>query len=67
MGMLNPEPYREKVRELEAYLKCNIPEEILKARDTALEEAKNDESQGERELNEIETAALAAAIATYIY
>jgi len=63
MGMLNPEPYREKVRELEAYLKCNIPEEILKARDTALEEAKNDESQGERELHEIESAALAAAIA----
>lgn len=63
MGMLNPEPYREKVRELEAYLKCNIPEEILKARDTALEEAKNDESQGEREVNEIESAALAAAIA----
>ncbi len=63
MGMLNPEPYREKVRELEAYLKCNIPEEMLKARDTALEEAKNDESQGEREKNEIESAALAAAIA----
>ncbi|KAK1744873.1 condensin complex subunit 1 [Skeletonema marinoi] len=52
MGMLNPEPYREKF--------CNIPEEILKARDTALEEAKNDESQGERELHEIESAALAA-------
>ncbi|KAL7500027.1 hypothetical protein ACHAWT_007982 [Skeletonema menzelii] len=63
MGMLNPEPYREKVRELEAYLKCNIPEEILKAKDTALEEAKNDESQGEREIHEIESAALAAAIA----
>jgi len=63
MEMLNPEPYREKVRELEAYLKRNIPEEILKARDTALEEAKNDESQGEKELHEIESAALAAAIA----
>ena len=63
MGMLNPEPYRAKIRELEAYLKCNIPEEILKARDTALEEARNDESQGEREIQEIESAALAAAIA----
>ena len=63
MGMLNPEPYREKIRELEEYLKSNIPEEILKARDAALEEAKNDESQGEQELLEIESAALATAIA----
>ena len=41
MGMLNPDLYRTKIRELEAYLKSNVPEEILKARDAALEEAKN--------------------------
>jgi condensin complex subunit 1 len=76
MGMLNPDLYRTKIRELEAYLKSNVPEEILKARDAALEEAKNagsDEDAGEgsggsdanvqRELKEIERAALAAAIA----
>jgi condensin complex subunit 1 len=76
MGMLNPDLYRTKIRELEAYLKSNVPEEILKARDAALEEAKNsssDEDPGEsvgdnnanveRELKEIERAALSAAIA----
>mmetsp|Transcript_1590 Transcript_1590/g.3412 ORF Transcript_1590/g.3412 Transcript_1590/m.3412 type:complete len:1390 (+) Transcript_1590:152-4321(+) len=73
MGMLNPDLYRTKIRELEAYLKCNVPEEILKARDAAIEEAKNNninEESGEegdgntkKELAEIESAALAAAIA----
>ena len=77
MGMLNPDPYREKIRELEAYLKSNAPEEISKARATAIEEAKNKISDedgevvggedsvenAERELAEIESAALAAAIA----
>lgn len=63
MGMLNPEPYRDKITELEAYLKSNVPEEILKARDAALEETKNDEDGTMRELQEIESAALAAAIA----
>ena len=83
MGMLNPELYRSKIRELESYLKDNVPEEILKARDAALEEAKNqndddesgdavdgenagngdDNGNTEREVQEIEAAALAAAIA----
>ena len=64
MGLLNPEPYREKVCELENYLKSNVPEEILKARDAALEEAKNDDSETTNvELEEIQSAALAAAIA----
>lgn len=80
MGMLNPDPYREKIRELEAYLRRNVPEEISKARAAALDEAKNksggddDDDVGEiggeesvanteRELEEIESAALAAAIA----
>eukprot|EP00578_Thalassiosira_sp_NH16_P013282 CAMPEP_0181126046 /NCGR_PEP_ID=MMETSP1071-20121207/27397_1 /TAXON_ID=35127 /ORGANISM="Thalassiosira sp., Strain NH16" /LENGTH=1435 /DNA_ID=CAMNT_0023211575 /DNA_START=62 /DNA_END=4367 /DNA_ORIENTATION=+ len=76
MGMLNPDLYRTKIRELEAYLKCNVPEEILKARDAALEEARSnkeeeDKSQpGEdavgdvdKDIEEIESAALAAAIA----
>ncbi|KAL7445188.1 hypothetical protein ACHAXH_009750 [Discostella pseudostelligera] len=77
MGMLNPDPYREKIRELEAYLKSNVPEEISKARSAAIEEAKNKSSEddgeagsgkdsvanAERELAEIESAALAAAIA----
>ena len=77
MGMLNPDPYREKIRELEAYLKSNVPEEISKARSAAIEEAKNKSSDedgevvggedsvenAERELAEIESAALAAAIA----
>lgn len=72
MGILNPDLYRTKIRELEAYLKCNVPEEILKARDAAIEEAKsNNEEESregggdntEKELAEIESAALAAAIA----
>jgi len=72
MGILNPNLYREKIGELEAYLKDNVPEEILKARDTALEEAKQydeesdeagDEAEKEKNLREIESAALAAAIA----
>mmetsp|Transcript_7744 Transcript_7744/g.13486 ORF Transcript_7744/g.13486 Transcript_7744/m.13486 type:complete len:1395 (-) Transcript_7744:164-4348(-) len=76
MGMLNPDLYREKIRELEAYLKDNVPEEILKARDAALEEAKQndddesgngvegeDDGNAEKERQEIESAALAAAIA----
>ncbi|KAL7544117.1 hypothetical protein ACHAXR_013559 [Thalassiosira sp. AJA248-18] len=78
MGMLDPNIYRTKIRELEAYLKCNVPEEILKARDAALEEArKNNEDESgdgedcdgsddintEKEIKEIESAALAAAIA----
>jgi condensin complex subunit 1 len=66
MGMLNPKPYQEKIRELEQHLQSNIPAEILQARDTALEETKKDqegEATAERELQEIENAALAAAIA----
>ena len=76
MGILNPDLYRAKILELETYLKSNVPEEILKARDAALEEAKkeNEEESGEdgsegnggnsqREIEEIESAALAAAIA----
>ncbi|KAL7548584.1 hypothetical protein ACHAWF_011862 [Thalassiosira exigua] len=49
MGMLDPELYRAKIRELEAYLKDNVPEEILKARDEALEEAKRnaDDEEGD--------------------
>jgi len=62
MGILNPDIYREKIAELESYLRRNVPEEILKAKDTALEEAKGDESGTEKELEEIESAALAAAI-----
>ncbi|KAL9181578.1 LOW QUALITY PROTEIN: hypothetical protein ACHAXT_010383 [Thalassiosira profunda] len=50
MGMLDPEIYRSKVRELEAYLKANVPEEILKARDAALAEAKkNNEAADDEE------------------
>lgn len=77
MGMLNPDLYREKIVELEAYLKSNVPEEILKARDAALEDAKKESEESEkeggeggsgganaeREIAEIESAALAAAIA----
>ena len=67
MGMLNPDLYRSKIRELEEYLKINVPEEILKARDAALEEARQnneeDESGEKKEIEEIESAALAAAIA----
>ena len=76
MGMLNPDLYREKIRELEGYLKVNVPDEILKARDAALKEAEqNAEEAGEdaelgtggglvdKERREIEAAALAAAIA----
>lgn len=77
MGMLNPDLYREKIRELEAYLKCNVPEEIAKARAAALEDVNNkrdDDDDGknsgvhsgtdtERERDEIESAALTAAIA----
>lgn len=63
MGLLNPEPYHEKVRELETYLKSNIPQAIVEARDVALEEAKNGDSENDADLEEIESAALAAAIA----
>ena len=77
MGMLNPDLYREKIVELEAYLKSNVPEEILKARDAALEDGKKESEESEkeggeggsgganaeREIAEIESAALAAAIA----
>lgn len=81
MGMLNPDLYRTKIGELEAYLKTNVPEEFLKARDAALEEARNaalgsdehtdeenfgddnDTKNVEREVKEIERAALVAAIA----
>ena len=75
MGMLNPDLYRAKIVELEAYLKSNVPEEILKARDAALEEAKKESEESEEEgggdsganaeleFAKIESAALAAAIA----
>ncbi|KAL7485181.1 hypothetical protein ACHAW6_010781 [Cyclotella cf. meneghiniana] len=63
MGALNPKPYAEKIRELEQHLQSNIPAEILQARDSAMEETKNDEDGTYRELQEIESAALAAAIA----
>ena len=49
MGMLNPDLYREKIVELEAYLKSNVPEEILKARDAALEDAKKESEESEEE------------------
>ncbi|KAL7465779.1 hypothetical protein ACHAXS_006100 [Conticribra weissflogii] len=63
MGLLNPEPYREKIRELETYLKSNIPQAIIEARDAAIEEANNNESENDADLEEIRSAALAAAIA----
>lgn len=74
MGMLDPDPYRDKIRELEAYLKSNVPEEISKARAVALEEVRGksiedvpvgrgSDASAEKEINEIESAALAAAIA----
>ena len=63
MGILNPKPYQEKIQQLETYLQSNIPAEILQARDAAIEETKADEGAAERELQEIESAALAAAIA----
>lgn len=63
MGLLNPKPYQEKIRQLETYLQSNIPAEILQARDTAMEETKEEgAATAERELQEIESAALAAAI-----
>mmetsp|Transcript_21819 Transcript_21819/g.45861 ORF Transcript_21819/g.45861 Transcript_21819/m.45861 type:complete len:1356 (+) Transcript_21819:199-4266(+) len=63
MGLLNPEPYREKVRELETNLKSNIPQAIIEVRDIALEQAKNGDSANDADLEEIQSAALAAAIA----
>jgi condensin complex subunit 1 len=66
MGLLNPKPYQEKIIQLEQYLRCNIPSEILQARDAAMEETKNDaegEATADKELQQIESAALAAAIA----
>lgn len=77
MGILNPELYRAKILELETYLKSNVPEEILKARDEAIEAAKkekeeeaeekgdekDDDNNNELEIEKIEAAALAAAIA----
>ena len=64
MGLLNPKPYQEKIRQLETYLQSNIPTEILQARDTAMEETKEEgAATAQRELQEIEAAALAAAIA----
>lgn len=62
MGILNPDIYREKIAEIESYLRHNVPEEILKAKNAALEEAKGDGSGADKELEEIESAALAAAI-----
>lgn len=62
MGILNPDIYREKIAEIESYLRHNVPEEILKAKNAALEEAKRDGSGTDMELAEIESAALAAAI-----
>ena len=62
MGCLDPIPYVEKVKELEAYLKTNMPSDLQDAMNAQLkeiEESKDDETSGE----EIESAALAAAIA----
>jgi condensin complex subunit 1 len=64
MGLLSPKPYEEKIIQLEQYLQSNIPAEILQARNTAMEETKTEGAPtAERELQEIESAALAAAIA----
>ncbi|KAL7531204.1 hypothetical protein ACHAWF_003671 [Thalassiosira exigua] len=55
MGMLDPELYRAKIRELEAYLKANVPKEILKAHNKVLEEAKQNTDDKEGEGSEITT------------
>jgi len=62
MGCLDPVPYMDKVKELEVYLKANMPSDIEDARAASqkeLEESKGDEISKD----EIESAALAAAIA----
>ena len=62
MGCLDPVPYVEKVKELEVYLKANMPSDIEEALAKSLQELE-DSSGGEESKEEIESAALAAAIA----
>lgn len=59
MGSLDPMPYERKVSELEAFLKENIPTHIKEAKEAALAERDRFNSVSQEE---IETAALAAAI-----
>ena len=62
MGCLDPVPYVEKVKELEVYLKANMPSDIEEALAKSLQEL--EENSGDEESKEeIESAALAAAIA----
>ena len=62
MGDLDPTPYRNKLAELYAWVKDNLPASIKEAYETSLEEAKrNDET--EESILELEQATLAAAIA----
>jgi len=65
MESLDPEPFREKLIELEKFLAANIPQTILEAKEKAQQ---NREDNGESKYDpgveeEIESAALAAAIA----
>lgn len=62
MGDLDPTPYRNKLAEMYAFVKNNLPESIKEAHETNLNEAKTNNESGETIL-QLEQAALAAAIA----
>lgn len=62
MGDLDPRPYRNKLSEMYAFVKENLPESIKEAHEASLAEARANE-ESEATILQLEQATLAAAIA----
>ena len=63
MGSLDPGPYTEKIKEVEEYLKNNIPANIREAKDAQKQDLESSGQMDGTANEEIDAAALAAAIA----